>query len=185
MNTVRLGYIPPPQSGSVVCHKSVADCWPNLLHNDDHERRVCRHTHAIYRVTRRGWKGLIFQQDGAWPHTSKESMAMLCGFFGDRLVSTGLAPIQICPLWTISCGDTWKLKFLKLPPYQMRTYSVKELRKKFNESRLIPSVWDSEIFDDGHSCAKMFWEPSSNTFCKIKSFSFLQISTQFSKKLYG
>ncbi len=32
----------------------------------------------------------IFQQDGAWLHTSKELMAMLRGFFGDRLVSTGL-----------------------------------------------------------------------------------------------
>ncbi len=31
----------------------------------------------------------IFQQDEARPHTSKESMTMLlCGFFGDRLVST-------------------------------------------------------------------------------------------------
>ncbi len=31
----------------------------------------------------------IFQDD-VRPHTSKESMAMLCEFFGDRLVSTGL-----------------------------------------------------------------------------------------------
>ncbi len=80
-----------------------------------------------------------------------------------------------CPPWTISCGDTWKIKFLKRS-YRMRTYSVKELRKKFNESRLTPSVWYSKIFDDGRSCAKMFCEPSSNTFCKIKSFSFLQCS---------
>ncbi len=53
---------------------------------------------------------------------------------------------------------------------------VKELWKKFNESRPTTSLWYSKIFDDGHSCAKMFWEPSSNTFCKIKSFSFLQCS---------
>ncbi len=51
----------------------------------------------------------IFQQDGVQPHTSKESMAILCGFFGDRLVSTGLGPpfaVRICPSWTIYCGDT-------------------------------------------------------------------------------
>ncbi len=36
----------------------------------------------------------IFQQDGARPHTSKELIAMLCRFFGDRLVSTGLFPPQ-------------------------------------------------------------------------------------------
>ncbi len=34
----------------------------------------------------------IFQQDGARPHTSKEYMAMLRRFFGDRLVSMGLCP---------------------------------------------------------------------------------------------
>ncbi len=36
----------------------MVDCWPNLLHDDDYERRVCRHTRVIYRVTRRGRKGL-------------------------------------------------------------------------------------------------------------------------------
>ncbi len=31
-----------------------------------------------------------FQEESAQPHTSKESTAMLRGFFGDKLIFTGL-----------------------------------------------------------------------------------------------
>ncbi len=118
----------------------------------------------------------IFQRDSAQPHMLKESMAILCGFFSDRLVSTSLTPQSgFVPPGLFLVEDTWLITFLKWS-YRMRTFSAKELWKKVNESRLTPSVWYSEVFDDGHSCAKMFWEPSSNTFYKIKPFSFLQCS---------
>ncbi len=151
MNTTRPGYI--PQSGSVVCQKwrwivgpifftttIISDVYPDILMQ-------------FIALLKEDERDCIFQQDGARLHTSKESMAMLRGFFNDRLVSTVFGPpaVQICPPWTTSYGDTWKITFLKRP-YQMRTYSVKELRKKFNESRLTHSVWYSKIFDGRHSC---------------------------------
>ncbi len=173
MNTAKTGYI--PQSRSVVRHKMAVNCWPNLLHDDDYEWRVCRHTHAIYPVTGRRRKGLHIPT--RWCATAHvkgvNGNAVRVLRWPDRFHRS--PPLSEFVFWTISCGDTWKIKFLKWP-YQMRTYFVKELRKKFNESCLTPSVWYSKIFDNGHSCAKMFWEPSSNTFCKIKSFSFLQYS---------
>ncbi len=105
----------------------------------------------------------IFQQDGAWLYgcTRQKSLWQCCA--GSSV--TGLFPhvlpppqVDLSPR-TISCGNTCKITFLK-QQYQMRTYSVRY----------------SKIFDDGQSCAKMFWEPSSNTLCKIKSFSSLQCS---------
>ncbi len=41
-------------------------------------------------------RNCTFQQDGARPHMSKELMAMLHGFFGDRLISTGLSSPPHC-----------------------------------------------------------------------------------------
>ncbi len=60
---------------------------------------------TLFEEDERDW---ILQQDGAWAHTSKESMAMLHVFFGDRLVFMGLWPptVWICPPWTINLTGT-------------------------------------------------------------------------------
>ncbi len=41
---------------------------------------------------KKGGKTKIYKKDGAWPHTLKELMVMLRGFFDDRFVSTGRYP---------------------------------------------------------------------------------------------
>ncbi len=162
MNTARPGYI--PQSGSVVCHKSAVDCWSNLLHDDDNKRRVCRHTHASYCVTRRGQKGLHIP-------TRRCAAARVEGVDGNAVrvlwwqarFHGSLPPpaVRIVPL------DYFLWGYLKDKIFEMAVPNENVLRQRITEGiRLTPSVW----------CAKMFWEPSSSTFCKIKSFSFLQCS---------
>ncbi len=167
-----------PQSGRVVCHKSAADCWPNLFCDDNYERRVCRHTHSIYCVTRRGRKELHIPtrwRVAAHIEGVDDNAAQLLRW--QACFHRSLAPSHHSP--DSSPLDYFLWGYLKDKIFETAVPNEDVLRQRITEEiQRIPPHTLRMVFQNlrrRDSCAKMFWEPSSNTFCKIKSFSFLPL----------
>lgn len=72
----------------------------------------------------------LFQQDGARPHTSHETMEFLREFFGDRVISTGLWPPRSPDL---SPCDFFLWGYLKDRIFRTVVRNIEELKQRITE----------------------------------------------------